>query len=52
MNWLHTVIILTAAFLPCTPEAINGLRHLLGVQGIAAQPGRLRQLKPVSIRWH
>jgi len=33
MNWLHTIIILTAAFLAVFLEAtFNGLRHLLGVQ--------------------
>src|SRR5262245_66503989 len=33
MNWLHTIIILTAAFLVVFLEAtFNGLRHLLGVQ--------------------
>ena len=33
MNWLHSIIILTAAFLAVFLEAtFNGLRHLLGVQ--------------------
>jgi rod shape-determining protein MreD len=33
MNWLHTIIILAAAFLAVFLQAsFNGLRHLLGVQ--------------------
>ena|SRR5437867_6208457 len=33
MNWLNTILVLTAAFLAVFLEAtVNGLRHLLGVQ--------------------